>query len=437
MADIDPTGNRDILLDDSIRGVPPGVEALPLSAVGAQGWRPADGVMSLPVLTLDEAAYANNVAQMMRYVRAHGVEIAPHAKTPMVPELARGLVQAGAWGTTVADIRQAGVMLRSGLNRLVLANEVGGPNAARRLARLLENRPQAEVYVFADSVAAVEALAAAWSGATSLPRLNILVETGAGRAGARTLGAAMAVVDAVMGADGLVLSGVGTYEGSATRSTPEETTASIAGLLDLTMGLFKAVRARVGPERPLIATAGGSHFFDRIVAALVPLMNADGNATLVLRSGAIFFYDHGVYDRSMQAIDARQAFDLGGTPVSGVATFSPALRLWAEVLSRPEPTLALCGLGSRDTSFDVDLPMALQVYRDGVAVRTLAPEAITVTQLNDQHAFLKVAADDPIQVGDVIEFGISHPCTCIDRYRFIFGLDAHGQVCRAYPTAFG
>ena len=60
-----------------------------------------------------------------------------------------------------------------------------------------------------------------------------------------------------------------------------------------------------------------------------------------------------------------------------------------------------------------------------------------VVKLNDQHAFLVPASGDDFEVGDVVEFGISHPCTCLDRYRFVFGLDENGVVRHAYPTYFG
>ncbi|WP_346016142.1 hypothetical protein [Bradyrhizobium sp. 61] len=46
-------------------------------------------------------------------------------------------------------------------------------------------------------------------------------------------------------------------------------------------------------------------------------------------------------------------------------------------------------------------------------------------------------ADGTLTVGDVIAFGISHPCTCLDRWRVILGLDADGVVTRALPTQFG
>ncbi|TIQ82791.1 MAG: amino acid deaminase, partial [Mesorhizobium sp.] len=117
---------ENFLLDDRIRGVPPGTFGLDSSLVASERWHPADGRMSLPVLTLDEEAFIANSDLFLRYAREQGAMIAPHVKTPMAPDLARSLVEAGAWGTTVADIRQAAVMLRAGLSRLIIANEVGG-----------------------------------------------------------------------------------------------------------------------------------------------------------------------------------------------------------------------------------------------------------------------------------------------------------------------
>ena len=425
-----------LMLDDSTRGVPPGTSGLPAAAVAEQNWRPAEGVMSLPVLTLDEAAFARNRDLMLAYAREQGVAIAPHAKTPMAPDLARMLVEAGAWGTTVADIRQASVMLRAGLTRLILANEVGGIGGASRLAALVAAWPAAELYVFADSVAVVDAIARAWRANKALPPLRVLVELGAARAGARTLSDAEAVLAALSRSDGRLLpAGVATYEGAAAQKTPEATKAVIDALLALTAATLGSVRKAVGPGVPLLVTAGGSGFFDQVVAALKPALERDGNAVLVLRSGAIFFHDHGVYDRNLAALDARAGFSLGGAPRAARSAFRPALRLWAEVLSRPEPGLAICGMGMRDVSSDQDLPLALRVHRDGRPLPGI-PRAKTI-RLNDQHAFLEIAPDGDIAVGDVIEFGISHPCTCLDRYRVIFGVGEDGRVLHAFPTFFG
>lgn len=428
---------ENFLLDDRIRGVPPGTTRLDSSLVATEHWHPAGRRMSLPVLTLDEAAFAANRDLFLRYAREHGVSIAPHAKTPMAPDLARSLVEAGAWGTTVADIRQATVMLRAGLSRLIIANEVGGAGGASRLARLVSAWPSTELYVFADSVGAVNALAEAWRANAALAPLRVLVELGAGRAGARTTTQAEAIADAVMAAGGrLLIAGVATYEGAAAQPDPARTDEVISALLAMTADMFLRLRARVGGDVPLIVTAGGSVFFDKVVAALSPIVAGDRNATLVLRSGAIFFHDHGTYDRSLGILDARKGFAVGGVEASARHSFRPALRLWAEVLSRPEPGLVICGMGMRDVSFDQGFPTLLTVFRAGKPLPMPAARA-EVVKLNDQHAFLSVGANDDIAVGDVVEFGISHPCTCLDRYRVIFGVDAAGYVRHAFPTYFG
>ncbi len=173
-----------------------------------------------------------------------------------------------------------------------------------------------------------------------------------------------------------------------------------------------------------------------MIAALGPVVAADGAAELVLRSGAIFFHDHGVYDRAFAALDARQGFHPGGAPAAARALFRPALRLWAEVLSRPEPGLAVCGLGMRDASFDQGFPRP-SPFGATAGARTGPPPAAEVTKLNDQHAFLALGPGADIRVGDAVEFGISHPRTCLDRYRVLFGADGKGFVQHAFPTFFG
>jgi D-serine dehydratase len=432
-----PLLHTTMLLDDRLRGMPPGTSDLAISEISGCGWHPADGAMSLPVLTLDLAAYAHNRDAMLRYAAEQGVAMAPHAKTPMAPDLAADLVRAGAWGTTVADIRQATVMLRAGLHRLILANGIGGRGGAGRLAALLRDHPAAELYLFVDSTAVIDALGAVWAAEPTLAPLRLLVEVGAARGGARDLAAARAIIAAIQATEGrLRLAGVGSYEGAATQPTPERTEVVHTALFQLAADVLVEVRASVGPGEPLVLTVGGSLFFDRVLAALKPVAAADGATTLVLRGGAIFFHDHGVYQRGLAALDARHGFVLDGEVASAGQVFRPALRVWAEVLSRPEPDLAVCGLGMRDVASDQDLPRPLTLFRDGTPAGALSGIA-SVTKLNDQHAFMELTSGVDVRVGDVVEFGLSHPCTSIDLYRFILGVDEAGIVRTAFPTFFG
>jgi D-serine dehydratase len=37
----------------------------------------------------------------------------------------------------------------------------------------------------------------------------------------------------------------------------------------------------------------------------------------------------------------------------------------------------------------------------------------------------------------VIEFGICHPCTTLDKHSVIYGLDGEARVASVFPTFFG
>jgi len=425
------------MIDDRIRGFPPGHAPLALDAIGGQGWKPFDGNMALPLISLDRQAFAANVDLMMAYVKGQGVEIAPHAKTPMSTAISGALLAAGAWGTTVADIRQAAVLLKAGQRRLLLANEIGGLAAARRLAALLAGYPTAEVHVFVDSLPLAGALRTAWQERSDLPPLGLLVEFGAGRAGARSAEAAGAILDTILATEtpNFRLTGIAAYEGAAATADADETLSRIDGLMRLTADFLPKVRARIGRERPLLVTAGGSVFFDRVVAGLSAAVKADPDCRLVLRCGAIFFHDHGIYERGLAGLDARGGFRIGKEAASASGGFRPALRVWAEVLSRPEPGLAICGMGLRDVAIDQGLPRPLALYRNGARLGDFT--GAEVLRLNDQHAFVALPGTSDVAVGDVVEFGISHPCTCLDRHAILYGLDPDHTVTVAYLTSFG
>ena len=127
----------------------------------------------------------------------------------MSPQIVQRLLDAGAWGATVANLQQAAVLLRAGVRRLMLGNEIGGLASGARLGRLLAAYPDARLLAFADSADTVRALAAA-AGEAGRP-VDVLVEVGGGRAGARDAAGVRAILDAVQAQGGkLSLAGVAT-----------------------------------------------------------------------------------------------------------------------------------------------------------------------------------------------------------------------------------
>lgn len=420
--------NASIQLDQSTRGIPAGVTVSD-DAVSGHGWFPGDGGMALPVLTMDMGAFTANTDAFFDFADGHDALLAPHAKTPMIPELALSLVKRGAWGATVANPQQLNVILETGIRNVIVASPPGGAAGATQLARTTERFPGAEVHVFLDSVEGVTALNAALTK-TSGSNVHGLVEVGFGRTGARTIERSKAVLDAILATGGAIrLSGVATYEAAAvTGAEPAEVT--LARLFDLVTETYEAILTKVTGDERIILTAGGSVYFDTVVQALNPLASRRANTSLILRSGAIFFSDDGLYQRAFSAMAQR------GLATQVAHAVRPVLSLWAEVLSRPEDGLAIAGFGMRDAPNDQGLPVVRRVFRDGTALDADVASGVRVDRLNDQHAFLTGPLVDRLQVGDILELGISHPCTALQRWRVIFGVGKSGKVDRVYRTRF-
>jgi D-serine deaminase-like pyridoxal phosphate-dependent protein len=358
-----------------------------------------DGGFTWPLLTVRRSAVEANIATMAAYCRGHGFDFAPHAKTTMAPALLEAQFAAGAWGMTVATPNQALVLRRLGVPRVLIANEVLDPTALRWLAG--QTAAGWEVYFQVDSVAGVRAAAAALGDTGSL---RVLVEMGhtGGRTGCRSVADAEAVARAVAGVDRLHLAGVTGYEGQL----PGEPAVD-AFLDDLVAAVRRLSAAGLLPGRPIVS-AGGSAWFDRVVARL----GGAGLGRLVLRSGASVTHDDGFYRER--------------TPFRRVTSEGPlvaALEMWAQVVSTPEPGLALAGMGKRDAPFDEGLPVVLSPER-----------GITVTKLNDHHAYLAVEPGVAVAPGDLLRFGLSHPCTAFDKWREIPVVDDDHRVVDVLHT---
>jgi D-serine dehydratase len=96
----------------------------------------------------------------------------------------------------------------------------------------------------------------------------------------------------------------------------------------------------------------------------------------------------------------------------------------------------IAGLGKRDASFDMDLPKPLAWARPGSTEVCELGSDYQTARLNDHHAYVDVPSDCPLQVGDLICFGISHPCTTFDRWPALYVVDDTRTVIGAVRTYF-
>jgi D-serine dehydratase len=416
------------LLDWRHKGLPVGTR-LRSDQVGEQGWSLTAGDTGTPVAVLREGTVRHNAQAMQAFCADHGVELAPHAKTTMSPELIELQLAAGAWGLTVAVPHQAAVLLELGVPRILVANEIADPAALSRLA-VRAASCGTELLIYVDSSDGVRLAEQALENAATL--LPVLIEVGhpGGRTGVRTIEQARAVAAAVAASSRLRLAGVAGYEGTVGADRDPGTLAAVDAFLDLVALTYRELdRAGLLVEGERVVSAGGSVFFDRVVERLGPLRA--GGATVVLRSGCYLSHDDGFYSR----VTPGSAAGWGG------AALRPALEVWARVVSRPERDLLLLNAGRRDLSHDLGLPVARWRVLDGVRVPA---RGLRVTGLADQHAFVAIdrrrsdagRRDDGPAVGDLIGLGVSHPCTTFDKWRVLMVVDGDDRVTGAVRTLF-
>jgi D-serine deaminase-like pyridoxal phosphate-dependent protein len=345
----------------------------------------------------------------------------------MSPQLIRRQLDAGVWGMTAANPTQARAMRAFGATRLVIANQVIDPIGLRWMAAEMAAHPEVWIACLVDSLRGVELMEEGLAGSPAGVRLPVLVELGepGHRSGCRTQQEAMEVAAAVGRAPHLRLVGVELFEGVIGHDDEPQTLATVDAFLTRQRDLAVALARRDDFEGldEILVTAGGSLYFDRVVAVLSGTWSLDKPVRLILRGGCYLTHDHGGYQR-VGPLGRRSA---------GPA-LRPAFELWGLVQSQPEPGLALLGFGKRDVSYDQGLPRPLRVRaRDG-AEREAG--GFTVTNLNDQHAYLHFPAGDPLQVGDLVCCGIEHPCTTFDKWRVIPIVDESYQVIELAETYF-
>lgn len=369
----------------------------------------------VPGLYLDLAALDANVALMQRWCTDAGVLLAPHIKTTMTREIVSRQLDAGAWGVTVATARQAELGAGWGARRIVVANEVVLPQDLRRLTALAADG--FEVFLFVDSPDGVAAASAASSSSTPASPLRVLIDLGVpgGRTGVRSVDDAVALARQVAAAPGVLLAGVAGYEGIVPNTRDEATLDAVDRHCAATLLLLERIRDLVELPEP-VYSMGGSAFPDRVVAA-VARHRADrpDPVIVVLRSGCYVTHDHGTYAQV--------------SPISGLQA---ALRVRAAVCSVPEPGLAVVAAGKRELASDAGLPVLLTARAaDGGLRDPLRGKAIRIF---DHHLVLTEV--EGLRVGDVVELGISHPCSVFDRWPELVVLDPAGQPVDHWPIEF-
>ncbi|WP_375508871.1 alanine racemase [uncultured Caballeronia sp.] len=411
------------------RGLPLSHASIAVSEIGAQRWNALNGDLLSPVLVLKQNAMKHNIELMVQYCKRHNVLHAPHAKTPMSPQLAWKLIDSGSWGTTVATIDQVRVMHRFGLSRIFLANQLVEPQALRWLATELTRHPDFEFFCLVDSEHSVALMDDALKTLQIRRPLNVLIEVGVagGRAGCRDLNGVIRTAEAIAKSEALKLVGVEIYEAMAARgNTLSEKIKGVDDALAFARESFEMLRQNdLIADSDQILSAGGSLYFDRVVRAFERYQD-DPKVKIILRGGCVLTHEIGSND---------DVSPLAGRSLESI-TLEQALELWSMVISRPEDGLAVLNFGKRDAPFDKGKPVAFAVRTIDGEIRPLAG-SISIRSINDHHTVIDMdASNNTLAVGDLVGFHVAHPCTAFDKWRLVPAVDDQYIVTEGIVTFF-
>lgn len=398
-------------LTHDTKGYPGHWPDLPLRDVGRQGWNVLSGDLPLPLAVLKDSALQHNLAWMRDFCEQRGLDIAPHGKTTMSPELYARQLAAGAWGISFATVFQAGVGARHGVDRVLIANQVLQAADLDTLADLLRQFPRLQACFLVDSIEQLRLIEhwRARRGTTTV--FDVLLELGieGKRTGCRDEALALDLAQALRASAAVRLVGIECYEGGLATCRGEEDRLAVDRLMARIHRVAKSCDANdLFEGEEVLVTAGGSAIFDLVSVHLKPQLRRPVRG--ILRSGCYLTHDHVHYRQLLRCVGERLQLH---------ETLRPAIEVLSVVQSCPEPGLALLSMGKRDVSFDLDMPIPLW-RASGPGTLMPVPGDWRITALNDQHAYLRYddAAGAP-RVGETIGCGISHPCTTFDKWRWM------------------
>lgn len=345
--------------------------------------------LDTPALLVDLDAMERNIAKTAALLKGAGVNWRPHTKGQKVPEIAKLEIAAGAIGVTCAKLGEAEVMADNGVDHILIANQVVGPQKAARLAALCR---RADVTVSVDSEANVAELDAAARAAGVRIPVVVEVNIGINRCGAEPGEPTVALAKRVQGTPGLRFVGVMGWEGHARRFTdPEQRRVACEEAVGMLTWTAQQCREAGLPVEIVSCGGTGTAEFSSRVPGVTEM-----------QAGGIIFND--VYYSEL-GLDREFA-----------------LTVLSTVISRPTPTRIVTDAGKKTMSSDNRPP------------RPIGLSDVTSVSLSAEHGKVELAEPNTdLRVGDKLEWIVGYSDTTVCLHDQIYGL-RRGRVESVWPV---
>ena len=260
-------------LQPPMKGLPHHSPALRTSDVGAQGWNVLAGDLPLPVALLKREALEHNIAWMAERTRAWGVQLAPHGKTTMSPQLFQRQLDAGAWGISFGNVFQLAVGVAAGVRRALIPNQVMDAADLAAINKLRATHAGLRVVFLVDSLPQLALIEHWFTCRADAQPFEVLLEIGftGGRTGCRSEADALALARRLHTSTAVQFVGIECYEGLWAKGDSTADQEWVTNLMDRVDAVaLQCVQEGLFDGDEVIVSAGGSAIFDLVAARLNP-----------------------------------------------------------------------------------------------------------------------------------------------------------------------
>jgi D-serine deaminase-like pyridoxal phosphate-dependent protein len=336
-----------------------------------------------PALLVDLEAMESNLQCMAGFFAGRACKLRPHFKNHKTPALARRQMEAGAVGITCATLREAEILVRRGLNSILLANEIVSESKLNCVAELSRN---ASVVAAVDNAAVVDDMARIQRNRKAQFEVVVDINIGLNRCGVAPGEAAVSLAKRAANA-GLRVKGIMGYDGQHQAVPPS-------------------------PKRDLLVRKSSKALADtaaQIEAAGIPvsIVSTGGTGTYSVSGDCLGVTD--VQAGSYLLMDTRY-MNLG-------APFLRSLSVLSTVVSKRDARSAVIDCGVKAMSGERGLPF----------VKDTA--GVTITALHAEHAPLEIDAAGcaAIEVGKKIEVWVEYSDATVNLHSRMYGV-RNGEV---------
>lgn len=351
-----------------------------------------------PALVIDVDAMEYNLAKMAQHYTKGTKALRPHVKTHKCPILAHRQIELGAVGICAAKVSEAEVMVRAGIDNVLITSPIVTRDKIDRLIAIRKLSPGVAIVV--DQERNVRDLneAAAAAGV----QLTVLVDLNAGtdRTGVAMGPDAIRLAEAVARSPALAFGGLQAYAGRAQHVQGWENRRHVSrSIMERATAIRRQLEAN-GMEVPVLS-GGGTGTYD---------IDSELDGLTDLQAGSYLFMD----------VNYRHVGSRTG-PV--FEDFRPALLVLVTAISQPARGTITVDAGFKAFATDAEEPELLDM--SGVAYGWGG----------DEHGILRfLEPGKKVSIGDKLLMIASHCDPTVNLYDHYFPM-RNGRISELWPIA--